>query len=183
MSSSGCETRPAKAEPCRPVASLATVPRGTRRCVGTRANGPRELAPNYFGENGNLRSLQCLIHAVRPIWRKRLCRRSQRTRLNWKRFEALYKRFPLPVTRISVQLWSLRSRAASTVEPDGGHLLVRIWGGARLGNRRAYSTDSAALSRPQARDLRIPPMACAFGVSTGWFQSRCFPMAGGGSRS
>jgi hypothetical protein len=25
-------------------------------------------------------------------------------------------------------------------EPDGGNLLVRIWGGARSGNRRAYST-------------------------------------------
>ena len=41
----GIESRPAKAEPGRPVASLAPEPRGIRRCVGARASGPRELAP------------------------------------------------------------------------------------------------------------------------------------------
>jgi RNA-directed DNA polymerase len=64
---------------------------------------------NYFGVNGNLPSLQSLIYAVRPIWRKWLRRRSQRTRLTWKRYEALLERFPLPVPRVAVQLWEPRT--------------------------------------------------------------------------
>jgi hypothetical protein len=60
---------------------------------------------NYFGVNGNLRSLEHLVRAVPRIWLKWLRRRSQRTRLNWERFRALLACFPLPVPRISVQLW------------------------------------------------------------------------------
>jgi group II intron reverse transcriptase/maturase len=60
---------------------------------------------NYFGVNGNLRSLERLVQAVCRIWLKWLRRRSQRSTLNWERFQALLKRFPLPVPRISVQLW------------------------------------------------------------------------------
>jgi len=64
---------------------------------------------NYFGVNGNQRSLACLVRAVPRIWLKWLRRRSQRTRLNWERFQALLERFPLPVPHISVQLWGPRS--------------------------------------------------------------------------
>jgi len=64
---------------------------------------------NYFGVNGNLRSLACLVRAVPRIWLKWLRRRSQRSRLNWERFRALLECFPLPVPRISVQLWGASS--------------------------------------------------------------------------
>jgi RNA-directed DNA polymerase len=60
---------------------------------------------NYFGVNGNMRSLQVLVYAVRRIWMKWLRRRSQRTRLTWERFKVLMQHFPLPVPRIMVQIW------------------------------------------------------------------------------
>lgn len=60
---------------------------------------------NYVGVNGNIRSLQCLVQEVRRIWIKWLRRRSQRTRLTWKRYLALLERLPLPVPRIVVQIW------------------------------------------------------------------------------
>jgi len=82
---------------------------------------------NYFGVNGNQRSLACLVRAVPRIWLKWLRRRSQRTRLSWERFYPFLERYPLPVPRISVQLWGTRPRVAPTVEPDGGNLHVRIW--------------------------------------------------------
>jgi group II intron reverse transcriptase/maturase len=63
---------------------------------------------NYFGVSGNLRELERVEQAVRRIWLKWLRRRSQRRRLNWERFQALLKRFPLPVPRILVQLWGTR---------------------------------------------------------------------------
>jgi len=60
---------------------------------------------NYFGVNGNLRSLKNLAYAVKRAWLKWLRRRSQRVRLNWKRYSALLQRFPLPAPRIYVQIW------------------------------------------------------------------------------
>jgi len=60
---------------------------------------------NYFGVNGNFRSLLYLVAVARRIWFKWLCRRSQRKHLNWERFEALLERFPLPRPRITVRIW------------------------------------------------------------------------------
>jgi group II intron reverse transcriptase/maturase len=60
---------------------------------------------NYFGVNGNGRSLKSLIQAVRRIWFKWLRRRSQRTTLTWERFSVLLERFPLPEPQVKVQLW------------------------------------------------------------------------------
>jgi hypothetical protein len=60
---------------------------------------------NYFGVNGNLRSLQLLVEATKRIWHKWLNRRSQRSRLSWERFHALLEQFPLPRPRITVQIW------------------------------------------------------------------------------
>ncbi len=70
LSSSGCKTRPAKGEPARPVASLATVaemPSAMRRHANVRAVGlrPRNLSafrmPSVLeyseGNNGLLREL------------------------------------------------------------------------------------------------------------------------------
>jgi group II intron reverse transcriptase/maturase len=68
----------------------------TRRIVGHY---------NYFGVNGNVRSLERLVKQAKRAWRKWLSRRGQRTPLSWKRFEDLQRRLPLPAPRICVQLW------------------------------------------------------------------------------
>ena len=60
---------------------------------------------NYFGVNGNIRSLQKLIMAAEKAWHKWLNRRSQRSRLNWERFKDLLRDYPLPRPRIIVQIW------------------------------------------------------------------------------
>ena len=62
---------------------------------------------NYFGVNGNLRSLARLLYHARRAWYKWLRRRSQRTRLNWARFKDLLRTFPLPEPRGMVQLWGV----------------------------------------------------------------------------
>lgn len=60
---------------------------------------------NYFGVNGNTRSLSLLKYHAERAWYKWLCRRSQRARLNWERFMHLLRDYPLPRPRISVQIW------------------------------------------------------------------------------
>ena len=60
---------------------------------------------NYFGVNGNFRSLACLVDATQRAWFKWLRRRSQRRRLTWERFEQLLERYPLPPPRITVRIW------------------------------------------------------------------------------
>ena len=62
---------------------------------------------NYFGVNGNARSLRKLVRETEHFWRKWLKRRSQRTRLSWERFKTTILRvFPLPSPRIRVQIWA-----------------------------------------------------------------------------
>jgi group II intron reverse transcriptase/maturase len=61
---------------------------------------------NYFGVNGNIRELRNLLYAVTRAWRKWLNRRSQRARMNWKRFKELLGAHPLPVPTIRVQIWN-----------------------------------------------------------------------------
>ena len=60
---------------------------------------------NYFGVNGNHRSMARVVHATERVWRKWLRRRSQRTRLTWERFGRLLERFPLPRPRVVVRIW------------------------------------------------------------------------------
>jgi group II intron reverse transcriptase/maturase len=60
---------------------------------------------NYFGVSGNFRSLLLVIDQVKRVWYKWLCRRSQRKRLNWERFQDLLRDFPLPKPRITVRIW------------------------------------------------------------------------------
>jgi group II intron reverse transcriptase/maturase len=62
---------------------------------------------NYFGVNGNLRSLKMLVHQVARAWHKWLSRRGQRELLTWKRFTDVLRHHPLPVPRIRVQVWNL----------------------------------------------------------------------------
>jgi group II intron reverse transcriptase/maturase len=59
----------------------------------------------YFGVNGNSESLQRVLHWVTRAWRTWLNRRSQRSRMNWKRFKQLLARYPLPRPKIRVQIW------------------------------------------------------------------------------
>lgn len=61
---------------------------------------------NYFGVNGNVRALMRMRRLAERVWRRWLRRRSQRTRLTWKRFrEVLLKAFPLPRPKIRVTIW------------------------------------------------------------------------------
>jgi RNA-directed DNA polymerase len=61
---------------------------------------------NYFGVNGNMRSLRCFLRQVQTKWYRWLRRRSQRARLTWERFLDMIKVYPLPIPRIVVQIWS-----------------------------------------------------------------------------
>ena len=61
----------------------------------------------YFGVNGNARSLQQVRYRTERLWLKGLRRRGQRrNRLTWERFSAYLKAHPLPLPRISVQIWA-----------------------------------------------------------------------------
>ncbi len=60
---------------------------------------------NYFGVSGNSRSLRIIIEQAERSWYKCLCRRSQRTRFTWERYQDLLRDFPLPRPRITVQIW------------------------------------------------------------------------------
>ncbi len=61
---------------------------------------------NYYGVNGNIRSLELLRHHVRRVWKKWLSRRGSPKPMTWKRFQHLLRDYPLPTARIRVQLWS-----------------------------------------------------------------------------
>ncbi len=61
---------------------------------------------NYFGVNGNSRSLLLLLHETEKIWFKWLLRRSQRTRMTWARYGNLLKSLPFPRPRIVVRMWA-----------------------------------------------------------------------------
>ena len=60
---------------------------------------------NYFGVNGNVPALRDVARTCGAVWHKWLNRRSQRARLNWTRFDALLRDFPLPKAQVRVQLW------------------------------------------------------------------------------
>lgn len=64
---------------------------------------------NYFGVNGNYKSLAILKRKSQRSWLKWLRRRSQRSRLSWERFRALLRRFPFPEPRIYVRIWGALS--------------------------------------------------------------------------
>jgi RNA-directed DNA polymerase len=61
---------------------------------------------NYFGVNGNTRSMRLLYEQVRRIWFKWLNRRSQRQSFDWKRYSGLLRSHPLPPVRITVKIWT-----------------------------------------------------------------------------
>ena len=65
---------------------------------------------NYFGVNGNLKCLACLLWHARRAWRKWLSRRSQRARLTWERFLEILREYPLPSPRVMVPIWGRGGR-------------------------------------------------------------------------
>jgi group II intron reverse transcriptase/maturase len=60
----------------------------------------------YFGVNDNHKCLSSLVYWAMRAWHKWLNRRSQRARLNWKRFNDLLLDYPLPRPKRYVNLWS-----------------------------------------------------------------------------
>lgn len=54
----------------------------------------------YFGVTGNYWSLAAVWHETLRAWRKWLNRRSQRARMDWRRFYNLLERHPLPPPRV-----------------------------------------------------------------------------------
>jgi len=70
----------------------------------------------YFGVNGNHRSLDQLRYHAERAWYRWLRRRSQTVRLNWERFKDLLRDFPLPRPRVVVQIWG----SGSSSRPPGG---------------------------------------------------------------
>jgi group II intron reverse transcriptase/maturase len=59
----------------------------------------------YFGVNENQKSLKSLVYWSKRAWHKWLNRRSQRSRLNWKRFLDLYKDYPFPNPKVYTNIW------------------------------------------------------------------------------
>jgi len=60
---------------------------------------------NHYGVTGNSRSLERFFRVVRRLWLKWLNRRSQKRHMNWERFAALLKRYPLPPPRLGARGW------------------------------------------------------------------------------
>ena len=63
----------------------------------------------YYGLTGNARALRRFQRVVQAVWRKWLNRRSQRARMDWARFNALLRRYPLSPPRVVQSVY----RAAS----------------------------------------------------------------------
>lgn len=61
---------------------------------------------NHYGVTGNSRSLQRFFQVVRRLWLKWLNRRSQRRHMNWERYAALLKRYPLQPPRLGARGWN-----------------------------------------------------------------------------
>lgn len=61
---------------------------------------------NYFAVRGNSQSVGVVAYRARRSWFKWLCRRSQRSRLNWDRFNDLLRDFPLAAPKVTKSLWA-----------------------------------------------------------------------------
>lgn len=59
----------------------------------------------YYGVTGNSKSISDFFHQVKVILFKWLGRRGKRGSMNFKKFNLLLQRFPLPLPRIKVNLW------------------------------------------------------------------------------
>jgi len=62
---------------------------------------------NYYGVNGNYRSLQRMRYATLYTWWQWLRRRGNKRKKTWAQLKALLQQMPLPFAEIRVQLWSV----------------------------------------------------------------------------
>ena len=64
----------------------------------------------YYGITGNMRGMQRYLDKVKRIWKKWLCRRSWKNRLNWEKFnELMTQRCPLPPARVVHSIYAKRA--------------------------------------------------------------------------
>ena len=61
---------------------------------------------NYFGVNGNHRSLSMILYKVERAWFRWLRRRSQRTRMTWERFGSILRDLPFPRVKVYKNMWA-----------------------------------------------------------------------------
>jgi group II intron reverse transcriptase/maturase len=61
---------------------------------------------NYFAVRGNAQCIGSIAYYARRAWYKWLRRRSQRSRLNWDRFNDLLRDFPISAPSVSKSLWA-----------------------------------------------------------------------------
>lgn len=54
----------------------------------------------YYGITGNGKRLRWFAHQVERTWHRWLSRRSRGQPMQWKRFQALLARYPLPAPKI-----------------------------------------------------------------------------------
>ena len=64
----------------------------------------------YYGITGNMRGMQRYLDKVKRIWKKWLCRRSWKNRLNWEKFNIfLMQECPLPPVRVVNSIYAKRA--------------------------------------------------------------------------
>lgn len=64
----------------------------------------------YYGITGNMRGMQLYLDKVKRIWKKWLCRRSWKTKLNWEKFNIfLTQRCPLPPVKVVHSIYAKRA--------------------------------------------------------------------------
>ena len=64
----------------------------------------------YYGITGNMLGMQRYLDNVKRIWKKWLCRRSWKTKLNWEKFNIfLTQRCPLPPVKVVHSIYAKRA--------------------------------------------------------------------------
>ena len=64
----------------------------------------------YYGITGNMRGMQRYLDKVKRIWKKWLCRRSWKNRLNWEEFNVfLTQQCPLPAAKVVHSIYAKRA--------------------------------------------------------------------------
>lgn len=64
----------------------------------------------YYGITGNTKAMQRYLDKVKRIWKKWLCRRSWKNKLNWEKFNIFLKqRCPLPPVRVVHSIYAKRA--------------------------------------------------------------------------
>jgi len=70
----------------------------------------------YYGITDNSRMLDNYYNCVRTLMFRWFCRKSQKTGMNWSKFQQYMKRNPLPRGRIRVNMYDVRQELARCVQ-------------------------------------------------------------------